>query len=487
MNQAALELRVIMSELSRRSAMPVVAPESIQDPSFPEQNAFVLDTNRAVAAICTRRAGKSNGLALRFKRTMLKHAGCFCPYIALTRESARNIMWPVLQEQDEKFKIGAKFTESNLTMTMRNGSRLQLFGADMQNFIKRLKGIKTPGAAIDEAQDFGSHLEQLVDDVLGPATIDYTDGWLALTGTPGPVPVGYFYDITALKKYGYSLHSWSLFDNPYLPNPKEAVEELKLKKGWPDDHPTLLREYYGQWVMDLDALVVKYQAHTNHYDQLPHLGPGWSYIIGVDLGSNTPGNDRDAIAILGFHKETSTAYLVEEVLDLDAGISGLAGRLDRLIQTYKPDRIVIDQGGLGKKIADEMRIRYSLPIFAAEKARKFEFIELMNDALRTGKFMAKSSSRFADDSKRLKWDHEKSGPDKMVVSEHFHSDIIDATLYAFRECLHWLWEPKPEKIIPGTPKWMQAQEDEVIERLERQVTEDKEDPWSRAQGWDETN
>jgi hypothetical protein len=43
----------------------------------------------------------------------------------------------------------------------------------MKNFIRRLRGIKTPGAGIDEAQDFGSHLESLVDDVLTPALADY--------------------------------------------------------------------------------------------------------------------------------------------------------------------------------------------------------------------------------------------------------------------------------------------------------------------------
>ena len=139
----------------------------VTSPEFPKQDAFVQDKSRFITALCTRRAGKTNGLALRFFNTLQKYPGCFCPYIALTRESARNIMWGILQEQSEKYKLKAIFTESNLTMTMGNGSRLQLFGADMKNFIKRLKGIKTPGAAIDEC----FHPDTLVETIIGEKRI----------------------------------------------------------------------------------------------------------------------------------------------------------------------------------------------------------------------------------------------------------------------------------------------------------------------------
>jgi len=459
-------LQYIKAEKARQASTLNI--DQIQDPNIPQQNAFVLDKSRYVSALCTRRAGKSTGLSMRFIRTMLKYPGCFCPYVALTRQSARNIMWPMLNELNDRFKISAVFTESNLTMTLPNGSRLQLFGADTKNFIARLKGIKTPGAAIDEAQDFRPHITELIDDVLGPATLDYTDGWIAVVGTPGAVPTGYFYDITHLGKYGYSNYGWSLFDNPYLPNPKHYVDELIKRKGWAPDNPTLLREYYGQWVMDLEALVIKYQAAHNHYDLEPQLSGHWSYIIGVDIGFH----DADAIAVIGYHKHSRAAYLVEESVESEQGITELASKLDRLIRKYNPDRIVMDTGGLGKKIAEEMRKRYSLPIHAAEKTRKIEAIEIMNDALRTKKFFAKQDSLFADDSKRVKWDYEKSTPDKLVISDYFHSDIIDAVLYAFRESMHWLYEEPVVKPKPKTPEWFKEQEQMMeqafIERMEEQ-------------------
>lgn len=433
-------------------------PVEIRDQSFPQQDAFVIDPSRFIDACCTRRAGKSNGLGLRFARTMTKYPGCMVPYTALTRDSAKNIMWPVLQEQNEKFKWQAKFTESNLTMTFPNESRCQLFGADMKNFIRRLKGPKYPGVGIDEAQDFGSHLQSLVDDVFTPAISDFEDGWLALTGTPGPIPYGYFYEVTELRQHGYSHHAWSLYDNPYLPNARAFVEALKIQKKWPEDNPTLMREWKGKWVLDLDALIFKYKPTENHYDEVPK--GKMQYVMGVDLGHD----DADAIAVIGWTANSDTCYLVEEFIKNKQGITPLVGQIQERIDKYDPQAIVVDTGGLGKKIVVEIQDRFKLPLQAAEKDRKFEFIELMNDAFRMQKFYAKKNSKFADDCARVKKDMDSV---KLKISDTFHSDICFATLYAFREAMHWLYEAPPaEGPRKGTPEYARKQELELEQRID---------------------
>lgn len=349
---------------------------------------------------------------------MRKYPGSMCPYLALTRDSAKNIMWDMLKEHTEEEKVRATFTEHNLTMTLENNARIQLFGADMKNFIRRLRGIKTPAAGIDEAQDFGAHLITLVDDVLTPAIIDYPDGWLALTGTPGPIPHGYFYEITEQGKYGFSPHRWSIYDNPYINNAKEFVDELVQKKQWLPDNPTLLREWHGKWVLDVDALVFKYSVIKNDYQHVDH-SRDWDFVVGVDLGFD----DADAIAVIGWHKHEKKTYLLHEQVDVGQTITELAEKIDAVIKQYDPLKVVIDTGGLGKKIAEEMRKRYALPIVAAEKSRKFEYIELLNDAMRMGRFFAKKDSRFADDCSRIKWETDLVNPEKPKISDNFHSDV----------------------------------------------------------------
>ena len=150
-------------------------------------------------------------------------------------------MWPVFEELNRKYDIGAELTVSDLEIKLQNGSRIKLFGADQKGFINKLRGPKYPFAAIDEAQAFRKHIEELVDDVLTPATADYEDGQIALTGTPGPVPKGFFHDVS-IGKQGFKSFFWTVYNNPYFPRPHEFAEELLKRKGWTRDHPTFRRE-----------------------------------------------------------------------------------------------------------------------------------------------------------------------------------------------------------------------------------------------------
>lgn len=448
---------------------------SFRDSSFPPQDAFVTDTNRFLAAQCSRRAGKTNALAIRFLHTLETHPNAFCLYIALTRESARNIMWPVLEELDDKFKVGMTFTESNLTVTHPNGARLQLFGADMKNFIRRLKGIKTPGAAIDEAQDFGSHLESLVNDVLTPTLTDYEDSWLALTGTPGPVPSGYFYQITHERKFGFNLHKWTLLENPYLPQAENFLNELIKKHEWDDKNPTLLREWRNEWVLDLQSLLIKYDNQKNHYETQPTKA--WTYILGVDIGFR----DSDALAVLAWSPSSPEIYLVEEVITAGQDITTLSTQIEAMTKKYDIAKIVMDEGGLGKKVAEEIRRRKHIPVQPADKARKMENVAFLNEWLRLGKFKAKRTSRFAQDSFMLQVDWEKTTPDKIKVKDSFHSDIIDAVLYAFKESPAFTYQSPAVKHAYGSKAWAEQEEDD----MERAALEHFQNEASQEKAWGE--
>lgn len=453
---------------ARRAQKPEVA--------FPQQDKFVGDASQFVSALTTRRAGKSTGFARRYYQTMQKYPGCLCPHIGLTRESTKNIMWPILQELSDRGGWNAKFNESNLSMELPNGSRVQLFGADMKNFIRRLRGIKTPGAGVDEAQEFGDHLQTLVDDVLTPATADYIDGWIGLGGTPGPIPRGYFFDVTQGGLYGYSVHRWGIYDNPFMPDPHGFVEKLKARQGWDEKHPTLLREYKGLWVLDTESLLIKYSEERNHYDTLPR--GRWTYILGVDLGFR----DSDALAVLAWGPHSPNIYLVEETCTQGQDITQLSNQIEAMIKKYDIAKIVMDEGALGKKIAEEIRRRKHIPVQPAEKARKFENVAFLNDYLRAGKFKARKNSRFASDSMQVQIDYEKTTPDRIVVKKGFHSDIIDAVLYGFKESPAFTYQQPKEKPKVGTPEWGKEQEEDMFQQALEHFT--NEDEASKGFGWE---
>jgi len=460
--------------VSERLALALAALKRIEKKQrpFPQQDAFVNDSSLDIAALCTRRAGKTSGFARRFKKTMEKYPGCLCRYFALTRDSAKDIMWPILEELNEREGWGASFTESNLTMTLPNGSRLRLYGADMKNFRRRIRGAKSPANAIDEAQEFNSaELEDLIDNIIKPSTADYVDGWVGIGGTPGPIPRGYFHEITEKNLHGFSVHKWSLFDNPHMPNPKGFVMKLKEKKKWPDNHPSLLREYYGKWELDLDSLLIRYNQQINNYDFLP--SGNWNYILGVDIGHK----DADALAVIAWSEFNKDVYLVEELITKGQDITELSNQIESIMQRYEISKIVMDEGALGKKIAEEIRRRKKLPVHPADKARKMENVAFLNESLRLGRFKAKASSRFVSDSMQVQIDHDKSTPDKTVIKKGFHSDIIDAVLYAFKESLAFNSEAQEENPKEGTKEWAKREEKKIIEQLQEELNDKKEKEW----------
>lgn len=462
-------LKAVAKELKRRSDY---RPKPIDlDPNFVAQNDFISDTNRYIVAQCSRRAGKTNGLAIRFLKTLEKYPGAQCVYLSLTRDSAFEIMWPVLVELNDMYGLGCTFTESRLIMKHPNGSTLKLMGADMKNFIKRLKGRKYPGIAIDEAQDFGVHLQSLIDDVLTPSISDYADGWLAVTGTPGPVPRGYFFDITQNRKFGYSYHAWTLLDNPYMPDPGKFIADLCVKREWEGNNPTLLREWKNQWVLDVESLWVRYKESVNHYDELPKLDPTkWHYILGIDIGFK----DADALAVLGWNDMEPTTYLIEEVITAKQGITELVNQIEALSKKYDISKMVIDEGGLGKKIAEEIRRQKGIPVQQADKAQKQQNVEFLNDTLRLGRFKAKKDSRFAQDSYIVQIDWDKSRPDKIIVKKTPHSDIIDSVLYSFKESPAWTYRDEPKKPKYGTKEWADAVPDELWSEAQEHFAEQAE-------------
>ena len=394
-----------------------------------------------------------------------------CLYITLSRSNAKRIFWPKIMKVLKEFNTPIKANESDLSIHFDNGSVIYLSGAKDKSEIEKFRGLDIKLVYIDESQAFRTYIEELVNEVLAPALFDH-NGTICLIGTPGPVPSGYFYSSSHNSEW--SNHSWTMHNNPHIElksgkRVPDLIEEELARMGVTIDDPRIQREFFAKWVVDLNSLVFKYSKELNHYDALPDLN---RHVLGIDIGFD----DADAIAVIGWDEKRPEAYLVEEDVKPKQTISELADKIGLYITKYRPISIVMDTGGLGKKIAEEIRRRYGIPVKAAEKSRKFEYIELLNDALRTAKFLAKSNSIAAQDSMMVEWDRDKQTPDKKYVSTKFHSDILDAVLYGYREALHWLYVPPVILPSVNTPAWYKAKEDKLLDQMiEKNQNKDNED------------
>lgn len=450
---------------------------NLEEILFPKQLKFVQDPRPFKVAVCSRRAGKTVACAVDLINTARETEGVVCLYITLARTNAKRLLWPELIKLNDRYKLKGTLDLIELSVTFPNGSVIYCSGAKDASEIEKFRGLALKKVYIDECQSFRSHIKELIDDVLIPALMDY-DGSLILIGTPGPVPAGYFAEVCGAAKkptsehtedsdegaeYNWVPYSWTFFDNPWIAIKSKKTHDQVLKRalkmrGVSINDPSIQREFFGKWVLDADSLWIKYSDILNHFDKLD-LSKRWHYILGVDLGFN----DADALAVLAWEDGSKDIYLVEEIVTPQQGITELVEQIQGVMKRYDIAKIVMDEGGLGKKAAEEMRRRHQLPIYPADKARKQENVAFLNDALRTGRFKAKHDSRFAQDSFLVEVDWDKSTPDKVKVSNKYHSDIIDAVLYAFKESPAYSYEAPAAKPRYGTREWAEAQETGMFE------------------------
>lgn len=431
----------------------------------PRQLAFTQARSKFFTACCSRRAGKSEGCGGKLWDAVLGRPNCVALYITKTRINAKRIIWGVLKRINREHRLGGKASESELSMTAPNGSVIYLVGANNRDEIEKFRGLPIVLVLIDESQMLLAYLEELVNDVLGPALMDF-DGAIGLVGTPAPVPSGFFYDCVSSPEWEH--YTWTAFDNPWIlkksgKTPREHLNAELKRRGVKEDDPSIQREWFGKWAYDPNALVFRYSADINHYDELPNLTRGeWHYGIAGDIGHD----DADALAVLAWHSTLPNLWLVEESVLTKQTVTQLGNRTKALYDKYNPLFLVFDTGALGKKIAAELTARWSLPVEAAEKDRKLEHIELLNDTLRSGNFKAKKESHFAQDCMLVEWD--RDNPEKPKISERYHSDVCDAVLYGERRAQAYLAEQLPPIPPPsGSPEWLQLQAKRLQEEEQR--------------------
>lgn len=363
-----------------------------------------------------------------------KYERSICPYITMTRDNAKLILWPALSELDRKYNLGLKFRENTGDVVLPNGSLIILRGADDQRQIEKLRGPKYPIAVVDEAQAFPAFLGDLITNVLEPATLDYS-GSIILAGTPNAACAGPFHDFTNRADSQWAVHRWTLLDNPHVPDKQAFLARVKKNNHWDDNNPTYQREYEGKWVRDFNNLVFKIKLSRNIVPTFPReFASDWEFVLGIDLGFNDP----TAFVTLAYSSTLGQCYVVESYKESELIPSAVAARVETLMSRYPYSRIVADTGGFGKGYAEEMKRKFSMPIVPANKTDKTAYIEMLNGDLRSGALMIcrDRNPDLIDEITLLQWDENKLGRNMYIFDRAFQDHLCDAMLYGWREAFH---------------------------------------------------
>ena len=429
----------ILREYSRRHQVskPTVASLGIMDSLFPEQHAFITSPADLAIACCTRRAGKSESCGRFLASTVTSKKGANCLYIGLTRRNAKNIMPGILKKVFREYKVEYEYNRSDMEFELPNESLIQITGAgDHVSDIAKLLGSSYDLIIIDEAQSFPEHLKELIYDVL-LITIAERQGKIRMIGTPGIVAAGFFYDVFtgAEKDVAWSRHTWSWKDNPFNRTfIQKQVDKLLSENPKIAETPAFRRNYLGEWTPDTDHLCYRYGSHNlvPHSD-IPDLH---HYVLGVDLGFS----DDTAFVVIGWHPQKSdTAYVVYTYSQQKMIPYEIAEHIKWLQSQFNIIKTVVDEGGLGKSIAEEWRVRYLLNVTPAQKTQKRLYIEELNGALQMGQLkVSKEAEGLVHEWRTLVWLDDSKKVENPACDNH----LADSCLYAFREARPFLYMPQ---------------------------------------------
>ncbi len=135
---------------------------------------------RFAAMVLHRRAGKTVACINDMIDKALQNTRAFpqprYAYIAPQYKQAKDIVWAYLKYYTENLRAD-KPMESELSVTLKNGARIRLYGSDNPDSIR---GAYLDGVIFDE---FGDMSPRIYPEIVLPMLSDYT-GWAVFIGTP---------------------------------------------------------------------------------------------------------------------------------------------------------------------------------------------------------------------------------------------------------------------------------------------------------------
>jgi hypothetical protein len=445
----------LRGELERRvkTARDVDKARRFLGDLHPKQRAFVEDQSRRKVALCSRRAGKSHGILAWLIDGAISDPSGLSVYVARSKGDARRILQPAIDF------FGSRYPELRLKLREIDGQLLLVVGLTRHAIwlagckdgseVGKFRGSKYKRVAIDESQEYGSFLRELVTDAFEPALIDKA-GHLLLAGTPSPIPAGLFYEAsTGDGSPQWPTHHWTIFDNPHIPNAAAEVQLFCETYGLDQHSATYRREYLGQWIRDEGALVYPFSATLNGVVSAEVPG-NLRYILGVDIGFI----DATAFTVVATKTGFPEIWVIRSWKRGGLIPAAVAAHVEGFRNEFGLGlQIVVDEGGIGKGYAEEMRQRYGIGCVAAEKTKKRAYQEIVAGELRSGtiRIVTRECSQLVDEMCLLQW-----GPGRVSEDQRFENHCCDSLLYSVRAARTW-YQPEIEPPKQGTREWWIAE------------------------------
>lgn len=456
---------------------------------FGPQRKFAESKAKYVLACCSRRAGKSYAIAYKLLEKALQYPQSICAYVTLTRDVAKDIIWDPLRDIAKSANISLRFKKNSGDVELPNGSKIILRGCEDKRQAEKLRGLKYPIVVIDESQGIPAYLKYMIDEVIEPATIDYVDSQICLTGTPNATCVGIFHEAAhdGENMKGWETHSWTMADNVHLQKVQaqhgrtveQYVQMMAAKRGVALSHPSVQREFFGRWVKDTESSVYKYLPSRNdiypeRYTELSRAVDDWEYVMGLDLGWNDP----SAFVVAKYSTKLGRFIVVDSHQESEMSTDAIARKIGHYFGVYGDMNIIADSGGYGKSIVEELAGSYQLPISPAEKTKKATYIKFVNTDLRSGaiSILVGPNGELSEQLSLLQWSDKWAEKGVPKEDPGFANHLCDAMLYAARSVMDY--DTDRELVLPDfhTTEWWEKRAEDLytkaLDDLERKKDPD---------------
>jgi len=416
-------------------------------------------TRHLSAALAGRRSGKT-GTLIALICLVCGFLGWNVLLVYPNAKQARNRALGKIRKLAKGLGLHVHERASDGIMEIGAGS-LEIGSAHNRAAIDSIRGDGVHLAIIDEPGSIEEDLiVYLMEDTVSAMLLDEEGRWL-LTGTPGQVPIGKWYDISQGEANENAdatwnvIDEWTYRDNPFLKNPERTIDAELAAAGKTRASDLFLREYLAQWVSN-DTIRPLHWTPANDFSELPAEAPVMR-ILGVDIGWS------DADAIMALYVYRGRLYDVEEDEASKQTDPQLASKV-RGFQVRHQPHIIVGDSAQAKSIANLQA--EGIPIVGAKKGRGSVGMGLgnMDSLLREVRFFAKEGSGFARDAAVVRW---KPGFVGKQLAKKPHSNIIPAGMYALDEV------PPPLLLPPPPPLPPTVFDDPVLKALLANPNEDR--------------
>jgi hypothetical protein len=389
---------------------------------FPKQREYVMCSDPVVTNDAGRRSGKSSGNVRRLLRKAPRFPDGLSFFGAKDVKTCKRIIGPTVREVSREYALGMRWDGQDNAFVAPNGYRLWLIGLSEEGEADKLRGAAhgLVEGVIDECSTIPDEtLKYAVLDCALPA-LGENDGRLALSGTPGPLMQGFFYDQCQARR---NFH-WDARDNPFLrvPGQRYLEQALKNNPGWTWQTPTFQREYLGLWCEDADALIYPYAAARNLIYEGSEFPEGRT-ILGVDVGfedgngytvsRSQPPNNPEIHILRSYEKRHQK-------------LPAMAAEIESLRRHYGVNHIFIDEGNNGLMVSKTLQ-EMGIPCQPTPKGLKRPRIEVVRGGLAAGtiKVVRGQCDTLVGEWGMLPWNEKRTDAD-----DRYSNECSDAAIYS---------------------------------------------------------